>query len=636
MIDFFNVTDSDSDSDSYNVYSEQKLNTLMDENGIINGDIVIRGDDITSLGKLAKVFGSIGIDSNSLENLGELNYVDKDFWIVTATNLNSLFNLEKVGENLNLSKSCIKDLGNLSYVGEKLSLRNINVVDLSKLRYAKILFLSKKLIDINLDHIEKSVVRYWSDKKSDNDINTNILKNVGGKNLRYNVFIKKDNEIESGFFTKSHWDVVWDSNRGFEIWLLKYKISSNPLNSYYVSDEVIKQQDENFKFYKFQIDKDQEYLIDFKYTDEISNLNERLIYELLLDCVNGIIDCDTLIYKLHYYENVFKKFKLNNKFEFLPLYELLDQNNIIESLIDSDNKSLGYAKLHEIELRLKKRQITGKTIVGKGLNLNGYIKNNFSEFQEFVDNKLDMIYDGNYSFYKSLFGELLTVEEINDEFPKKFKKVTHKNSIKNREESFKYIDQNKTNKIFQKYYTAENKFNSDDIKRIKKTMWNGGDLWLSYNQSPLSYYNSNGFIYFVENILENIFTSIVIGSQDDFRVSKGIPKIGEGWVSETDLFYRLKSIFLDEEVIQHASPKWLGRQHLDIFFPKLKIAVEYQGRQHSAPINFFGGEEGFLKTIERDQRKYKLCVENKCKLFYVYPETNIDEFIIELKSFIQK
>ena len=59
---------------------------------------------------------------------------------------------------------------------------------------------------------------------------------------------------------------------------MKYKISSNPLNSYYVSDEVIKQQDENFKFYKFQIDKNQEYLIDFKYTDEISNLNADVVH----------------------------------------------------------------------------------------------------------------------------------------------------------------------------------------------------------------------------------------------------------------------------------------------------------------------------------------------------------------------
>ena len=43
-------------------------------------------------------------------------------------------------------------------------------------------------------------------------------------------------------------------------------------------------------------------------------------------------------------------------------------------------------------------------------------------------------------------------------------------------------------------------------------------------------------------------------------------QVGEGWVSETKLFYLLQEKFPELEIVQHASPDWLGRQHLDIFF----------------------------------------------------------------------
>ena len=76
--------------------------------------------------------------------------------------------------------------------------------------------------------------------------------------------------------------------------------------------------------------------------------------------------------------------------------------------------------------------------------------------------------------------------------------------------------------------------------------------------------------------------------------------------------------------------KWLGRQHLDIYIPELKIAVEYQGRQHSEPVEFFGGQEAFEKNLERDARKKRLCDENGVNLLYVYPETDRDDFIQNL------
>ena len=77
-------------------------------------------------------------------------------------------------------------------------------------------------------------------------------------------------------------------------------------------------------------------------------------------------------------------------------------------------------------------------------------------------------------------------------------------------------------------------------------------------------------------------------------------------------------------------------QHFDIYFTDLNIAIEYQGTQHQKPVEYFGGEEAFIKGKERDERKKKLCVENGCKLFYVYPDDDTKKFIKELKKYIKR
>jgi uncharacterized Rmd1/YagE family protein len=114
------------------------------------------------------------------------------------------------------------------------------------------------------------------------------------------------------------------------------------------------------------------------------------------------------------------------------------------------------------------------------------------------------------------------------------------------------------------------------------------------------------------------------------RVEKGLPKVNEGWISETRLYYSIKHAFEKLDVIHHASPGWLGRQHFDIYIPEYNIAIEYQGIQHSQPVDYFGGEEAFLKNQERDQRKKALCLENGCLLIYAYPESEHSEIINQI------
>ena len=112
------------------------------------------------------------------------------------------------------------------------------------------------------------------------------------------------------------------------------------------------------------------------------------------------------------------------------------------------------------------------------------------------------------------------------------------------------------------------------------------------------------------------------GIEDEIREKYDIP--ASKWISEHQLYEFIKDYFPNEKVEKHGRPKWLKQQHLDIYFSEKNIGIEYQGEQHLRPIDFFGGEEGFKKTIERDKRKKQLCKKNNCELIYVYPEDDFD------------
>lgn len=93
-------------------------------------------------------------------------------------------------------------------------------------------------------------------------------------------------------------------------------------------------------------------------------------------------------------------------------------------------------------------------------------------------------------------------------------------------------------------------------------------------------------------------------------VADGIIK--SKWKHERILYGLVKEVYPDAIYQYHS--KWLGMQSIDIFIPQLSIGIEYQGIQHYEPIDFFGGEEGFLKRQELDNRKRELCLKNNVRL----------------------
>jgi len=118
-------------------------------------------------------------------------------------------------------------------------------------------------------------------------------------------------------------------------------------------------------------------------------------------------------------------------------------------------------------------------------------------------------------------------------------------------------------------------------------------------------------------------------------------QIGEKWISETDLYYRIQKLLLkkDVNVIHHYRPPFLKGLEIDIYFEyqNYKVGIEYQGRQHIEAIHFFGGEKGLKELQERDQIKANLCKINKIKIVYFFYYEDIDnELVVKKLNFIFK
>lgn len=92
---------------------------------------------------------------------------------------------------------------------------------------------------------------------------------------------------------------------------------------------------------------------------------------------------------------------------------------------------------------------------------------------------------------------------------------------------------------------------------------------------------------------------------------------------------------------QEKSFDWLRykkKLFLDFYLPDYSVAIECQGKQHFVPVDLFGGEKFFEKTMERDHMKYELCERHGIDLLYFsnaaidYPYPVIENFSSLLKT----
>lgn len=102
---------------------------------------------------------------------------------------------------------------------------------------------------------------------------------------------------------------------------------------------------------------------------------------------------------------------------------------------------------------------------------------------------------------------------------------------------------------------------------------------------------------------------------------------------ESHLERDIAKLLTDNEVEFERQKKfeWLGKQSLDFYLSKYKIAIECQGKQHFEERQFFGGIEGLKVIQERDNKKSNLLKERNIPLYYIVDNNvNIDKLPKEL------
>ncbi len=74
--------------------------------------------------------------------------------------------------------------------------------------------------------------------------------------------------------------------------------------------------------------------------------------------------------------------------------------------------------------------------------------------------------------------------------------------------------------------------------------------------------------------------------------------------------------------------KWLGKQSLDFYLPRYKIAVECQGAQHFSSKGLYSNS--FVKNVKLDEKKFDQCKENQISILYYTLVENVRYCELEL------
>jgi hypothetical protein len=114
-------------------------------------------------------------------------------------------------------------------------------------------------------------------------------------------------------------------------------------------------------------------------------------------------------------------------------------------------------------------------------------------------------------------------------------------------------------------------------------------------------------------------------SSDDFlnfdkRISYGEKKIIK-YLSDNSIDYIHQYIFDD--------CKYINKLKFDFYLPEYNTCLEFDGRQHFEPIEYFGGEDSFNLVKKGDNVKNLYCLDNNIKMIRIsYEDINIIDDIL--------
>lgn len=114
----------------------------------------------------------------------------------------------------------------------------------------------------------------------------------------------------------------------------------------------------------------------------------------------------------------------------------------------------------------------------------------------------------------------------------------------------------------------------------------------------------------------------------------GCPKCKASF-HQYQIYNKLKNIYKDEEWIWEYRADWTHNYVIDIYNPRINLAIEYNGEQHYMPVKIFGGKLGYERTKHRDAEKLKWLNKHNCIVYIIpYYDYDIDKIINDIKTFL--
>ena len=551
------------------------LMILSDNNKIIHNNISISSNSKDILSNIVKINGNLNLSSCGITSLGELRSIKGSFSVSSwkgKSDLTCLGKLEKISGDLLLKFSNVVNLGNLNFVGGSVDLRYTNIMSLGKL---KCVHGRLNLRDTNcndLGALEFVGEDLFLPKKFKHLIDISKLK-VKGK-VRY----WKDIE-----------QIITEPQK--IIGLTKSKIEIPFWKHTYIYSI------DNFEF---------------------ENTHQKEFYNY---------------FKRSFFNDIYIELPDNSNYIFILFFQLMKRYRKKKN----NDKLKKYS-----EILSKFYPITKPYLKDKLVEI--FDKQyNYEESWNIINNQESIRMIDVIKYDKKLKRNLLTPDLIFklvgysylSDFGKKNILQVKKNIIK----SLEYFEKKKNASFFTVFFRCNFKIGSEEFYEYYKDFFLRNcdyKLYKSYDIANLKRNYYPDLLHVIEKSIIHQLLQITRDAENYYREDVNIPKIGEGWIQETQLFNKIVKEFPEYEVEQHGSPDWLGRQHLDIYLPQINVAIEFQGEQHFEPVEFFGGIDGYKSTIERDIRKKNLCKKNKCELICATSDYDFKEIVQTINHAISK
>jgi len=154
------------------------------------------------------------------------------------------------------------------------------------------------------------------------------------------------------------------------------------------------------------------------------------------------------------------------------------------------------------------------------------------------------------------------------------------------------------------------------------------ELIKQFNEKHNSFYDYS-LVYFV-----NFHRPIKIKCplHGEFKQSPNNHKKGQGCpsCSESRGEKEIRNFLIKNKILFHSQHKFSDCKNIkelpfDFYVENFNICIEYNGKQHYEPVQYFGGEKSFLKIKKRDKIKKDYCKKNNIQLIIVKYNENINK-----------